>query len=139
MTMRSVVLLSRRHRLYGGAAKWNLPDVELFLFDSPAEALAKLSLGRTVVFVFDTRDYPRFKHVLRKFFSLKTDGDLIVIGQDRNLPDMPEPDMNIAVRFLPNESESEEIKQEVARLLKKRFVFAEREDNIVCVLKSSDQ
>jgi DNA-binding NtrC family response regulator len=73
--MRSVVLLSRRHRLYSAAASWDLPDVELYLYDSPSEALAKISLGQTAVFLFDTRDYPRFKHVLKKFGSMKTDAD----------------------------------------------------------------
>ena len=52
--MRMVVLLSRRHRLFAAAAGWKVPGVELFLFDSPSEALAKLSLGHSAVFVFDT-------------------------------------------------------------------------------------
>ncbi len=64
--MRMVVLLSRRHRLFAAAAGWKVPGVELFLFDSPSEALAKLSLGHTAVFVFDTRDYPRHRHVARQ-------------------------------------------------------------------------
>ena len=79
-SLRSVVLLSRRHRVYASAAEWNLPDVELFLFDSPSEALARISVGKTALFLFDTRDYPRYRHVLRKFLSMKTDADLVLVG-----------------------------------------------------------
>jgi hypothetical protein len=78
--MRMVVLLSRRHRLFAAAAGWKVPGVELFLFDSPSEALAKLSLGHSAVFVFDTRDYPRHRHVVRKFLSMKVDADLVLVG-----------------------------------------------------------
>ncbi len=78
--MRSVVLLSRRQRLYSAAADWDLPEIELFLFDSPSEALARISLGKTAVFLFDTRDYPRYKHVVRKFLSMKSDADLVIDG-----------------------------------------------------------
>ena len=120
--MRSVVLLSRRQRLYAAAADWNLPDVELYLFDSPSEALAKISLGRTAVFLFDIRDYPRFKHVLRKFMSMKTDADLVLVGQDEDLPEMPLPEMDVAVRPLPADVPVEEIQEVVLRLLQLRRV-----------------
>jgi len=120
--MRSVVLLSRRQRLYAAAADWNLPDVELYLFDSPSEALAKISLGRTAVFLFDIRDYPRFKHVLRKFISMKTDADLVLVGQDEDLPEMPLPEMDVAVRPLPADAPVEEIQEVVLRLLQLRRV-----------------
>ncbi len=120
--MRSVILLSRRHRLYGAAARWDLPEVELFLFDSPSEALARMAVGRTSVFVFDTRDYPRYRHVLRKFFSMKTDADLVLIGAEEKAqalaPDAPE----VAVRDLPADAEPEEIHQVVGRLLQLRRV-----------------
>ena len=53
----SIVLLSRRPRLYTAASDWDLPDVELYLYDSPSEALAKISLGKTAVFVFDSREF----------------------------------------------------------------------------------
>ncbi len=120
--MRSVVLLSRRHRLYSAASRWDLPDVELYLFDSPSEALAKISLGKTTVFLFDTRDYPRFKHVLRKFTSMKTDADLVIVGQDEDLPEMPEPGRDFAVRPLPADVPVEEIREVVLRLLQLRRV-----------------
>ena len=120
--MRSVVLLSRRHRIYSAAASWDLPDVELFLYDSPSEALARISLGKTSLFVFDTRDYPRFKHVVRKFLSMKTDADLVMVGQDDFPPELDSPDNRNAVRPLPADADPEEIQQVVERLLRLRRV-----------------
>lgn len=125
--MRSVVLLSRRHRLYSAAAKWDLPEVELYLFDSPSEALAKISLGKGAVFLFDTRDYPRFKHVIRKFHSLKTDTDLVIVGQESedvdSLQGNFEPDQpDVAIRHLPEDVPTDEIREVVARLLQLRNV-----------------
>ena len=80
--MRSVVLLSRRHRLYGAAADWNLPEVELFLFDSPSEALARIAVGNTAVFLFDTRDYPRYRDGLGLKFRMTT----IDVARSLDLP-----------------------------------------------------
>jgi len=120
--LRSVVLLSRRHRVYATASTWNLPDVELFLFDSPSEALARLSLGKTAVFLFDTRDYPRFKHVVRKFLSMRTDADLVVVGPAEMLAEMPDLDHEAAVRALPASTDPEEVEQVVQRLLRLRQV-----------------
>ncbi len=120
--VRSVVLLSRRHRLYGAAARWELPEVELFLFDSPSEALAKVSVGKTSVFVFDTRDYPRYRHVVRKFFSVKTDADLVLIGAEEEADALAPGNPEVAVRGLPGDTEPEEIHQVVQRLLQLRRV-----------------
>ena len=120
--MRSVVLLSRRNRVYSAAAGWNLPDVELFLYDSPSEALARISLGKTSLFVFDTRGYPRFKHVVRKFLSMKTDADLVIVGQDDILPEIVDGDHQHAVSPLPFDADPEEIQQVVERLLGLRRV-----------------
>jgi len=120
--MRSVVLLSRRPRLFAAAADWHLPDVELFLFDSPSEALAKISLGKTSVFLFDTRDYPRFKHVLRKFASMQTDADVVVVSQETESTESFEPETPVAVRHLPTEAAPDEIGEVVIRLLQLRRV-----------------
>lgn len=120
--MRSVVLLSRRHRVYSAASTWALPEVELFLYDSPSEALARISLGKTSIFVFDTRDYSRFKHVVRKFFSMKTDTDLVLVGLDELPQDLPDPDHQHAVRPLAADADPEEIQQMVERLLRLRRV-----------------
>ena len=121
--MRMVVLLSRRHRLYAAAANWQLPGVELFLFDSPSEALAKLSLGRTAVFVFDTRDYPRHRHVVRKFLSMRVDADLVLVGGEPADTDGPEPQATVApVTALADGTEPGEIFQAVERLLRLRRV-----------------
>ncbi len=120
--MRSVVLLSRRHRLYGAAADWELPDVELFLFDSPSEALARISLGKTAVFLFDTRDYPRYKHVVRKFLSMKSDADLLVVGPDDCVAEITALDHEAVITALPMEADTEEIRQTVDRKLRLRQV-----------------
>ncbi len=121
--MRSVVLLSRRHRLYGAAADWDLPDVELFLFDSPSEALARISLGESAVFLFDTRDYPRYKHVVRKFLSMKSDADLVVVGPAECVPEISALESGEAViTALPLDTDPEEIRQTVARKLRLRRV-----------------
>jgi len=120
--LRSVVLLSRRHRLYGAAAEWNLPEVELFLFDSPSEALARIAVGSTAVFLFDTRDYPRYRHVLRKFFSMKTDADVALVGPEGLLEDVEGRREDAAVRHLPPDASPEEIRQVVRRLLALRRV-----------------
>jgi DNA-binding NtrC family response regulator len=129
--MRMVVLLSRRHRLYAAAATWQVPQVELFLFDSPSEALAKLSLGRTAVFVFDTRDYPRYRHVVRKFLSMKVDADLLLVGGDAadgagtgavdGAGDLSATPAG-AVVSLPETSEPQEIFQTIERHLRLRRV-----------------
>jgi DNA-binding NtrC family response regulator len=120
--VRSVVFLSRRQRLYGAAANWLLPDVELFLFDSPSEALARIALGKTAVFLFDTRDYPRYKHVMRKFFSMKKDSDVVILGQQELDFGMGDEQVSVAVRPLPLDSDPEEIHQVVHRLLQLRNV-----------------
>lgn len=120
--MRSVVLLSRRHRLYGAAAAWELPEVELFLFDSPSEALARISLGQTAVFLFDTRDYPRYKHVVRKFLSMKSDADLLVVGPAECVPEISAIDPEAVFTALAPETDAEEIRQTVARKLTLRQV-----------------
>ncbi len=119
--LRSVVLLSRNTKLYGAASQWNLPGVELFMFESPSEALARISQGKTSVFLFDTRDYPRFRHVERKFFSMKTDADLILLGQEDFSPS-DEANPQVAVSPLPADTPVEEIKIVVARLLQLRQV-----------------
>ena len=96
--------------------------MELFLYDSPSEALARISLGKSSLFVFDTRDYPRFKHVVRKFLSMKTDTDLVIVGQEDFPPDLASPDHPHAVRPLPADADPEEIQQVVERLLRLRRV-----------------
>ncbi|MFH2050874.1 MAG: sigma-54 dependent transcriptional regulator [bacterium] len=120
--MGSIVLLSRRHRLYAAAADWDLPGSELFLFDSPSEALARINLGQTAVFIFDTRDYPRFKHVIRKFQSMKTDADLVLIGQEDPTTDPGSAPDTPGITPLPAGTPADEIAQTVQRLLKLREV-----------------
>jgi DNA-binding NtrC family response regulator len=120
--VRSVVLLSRRHRLYGAAADWDLPAVELFLFDSPSEALARISAGQTGVFLFDTRDYPRYKHVVRKFLSMNSDADLLLVGSQECLTEIKDIDHKAVITVLPLDTDPEEIRQTVDRKLRLRRV-----------------
>lgn len=120
--MPSVVLLSRRHRLYAAAADWQLPGIELFLFDSPSEALARISLGNTSVFLFDIRDYPRYKHVVRKFISLKSDADLVIVGAPESTAEIADFDVDAVVTALPLAADTEEIRQTVERKLRLRRV-----------------
>ncbi|MBK7770697.1 MAG: sigma-54-dependent Fis family transcriptional regulator [bacterium] len=120
--MRMVVLLSRRHRLFAAAAGWKVPGVELFLFDSPSEALAKLSLGHSAVFVFDTRDYPRHRHVVRKFLSMKVDADLVLVGGEDVNEDGADGAPAASVTALPETSEPAEIFQTIERHLRLRRV-----------------
>ena len=122
MSKRSVVVLTRRQKLVAQSADWDLPQVDLFVYESPSEALAKLSLAQTSVFVFDTRDYPRFKHVVRKFFSLKTDTDLVVVGHDIEMPDPSDTDTTVAVRTLSADASGGETEQVIRRLLQLRAV-----------------
>ena len=120
--MSNIVLLTRRQRLMTTALTWEWPGSELALIESPAEALAKLSLANTAVFLFDTRGYKRYKHVLRKFFSLKTDTDLVIIGME------PEPGLSgeipqgISVQPLEPDVGFDEIEHAVLRLLQLRRV-----------------
>ncbi len=120
--MPSVVLLSRHHRLYAAAADWQLPAVELFLFDSPSEALARISLGKTAVFLFDTRDYPRYKHVVRKFLSMNSDADLLIVGPEDCVPEISAIGREADITALPLDTDPEEIRQTVARKLGLRLV-----------------
>jgi DNA-binding NtrC family response regulator len=115
-------LLSRRHRLYSAAADWELPEIELFLFDSPSEALARISLGKTSVFLFDTRDYPRYKHVVRKFLSMQSDADLLIVGPAEMVPEISAIDHEAVITALPPDTDAEEIRQSVARKLRLRQV-----------------
>ena len=120
--MPSIVLLSRRPRLYAAAAEWDLPDVELYLYDAPSEALAKISLGQTAVFVFDSREYPRFKHVIRKFLSMKSDADLVVIGQESEISDLDGPELEVAIQTVPAGADPEEVYEAVLRRVQLRRV-----------------
>lgn len=120
--MHSIVLLSRRPKLTNAAAGWDLPDVELYLYDSPSEALAKISLGKTAVFVFDARDYPRFKHVIRKFNSMRSDADLVVIGQRDSEADVGAHDQEAIIHWVPAQADPEEVYEAVLRRVQLRHV-----------------
>jgi len=118
----SVVILSRNMRLVGSASRWELPEVELFMFEAPSEALARIAQGKTSVFLFDTRDYPRHRHVERKFFSMNTDADLVLLGQSEEDVPSAESNRTVAVRTLPADTPHDEIQVVVQRLLQLRDV-----------------
>ena len=123
-TAHSVVLLSRRPELYKTVADWQLPDTELFLYDVPSEALAKVSMGKVSLFLFDTDRYPRYKHVVRKFLSLKGDADLVVLGATDAAEELSGPQRSVAVRTLPVGTDPDELRVVVERLLQMRRVRA---------------
>ncbi|PID79733.1 sigma-54-dependent Fis family transcriptional regulator [bacterium DOLZORAL124_64_63] len=109
-------------RLVGSASRWELPQVELFMFEAPSEALARIAQGHTSVFLFDTRDYPRHRHVERKFFSMNTDADLVLLGQSPEDALAAEAGRTVAVRALPEDTPHDEIQVVVQRLLQLRDV-----------------
>ena len=82
-----LVVLGRRPALLREVASWHLPEVELVAFESPSEALARLTDGRGALLLFDTVGYARSRHVVRKFLSLPGDADLVVLGEADLLAD----------------------------------------------------
>ncbi len=74
------VLLGRRPALYKTVAMWQLPDIDLHVHDSPSEALAALSDGQGLLFLFDTTGYTRTRHVINTFLGLKGDTDMVLLG-----------------------------------------------------------
>jgi len=120
-----LVLLSRRPQLFKEVAGWELPQVELYLHDSPSEALAHLARGEAGLFLFDTGGFPRFRHVIRKFFSLKGDADLVVVGEGDELADLETEPRTGAVRRLAAETPVAELRLIVERLLRMREVRAQ--------------
>ncbi len=124
MAGQPVVLLSRRPALFKDASSWRLEDSDLYLQESPSEALSLLAAGDAVVFLFDTEGYSRFRHVIRKFFSLKGDADLVVLGNRDALSGLEENHRAVAVRLLPGDIASEELRIVIDRLLRLRKVRA---------------
>ncbi len=120
--MSAIVLLSRRSRLIAAAREWEIPDTELYLFESPSEALAKISLGTTVVFVFDAREYPRFRHVVRKFASMNSDADLLLVGHEQEIAGSDAADFDVAVQSIAGNADPDEIEQAVRRRVQLRQV-----------------
>ncbi len=73
--------------------------------------------------MFDTRDYPRFRHVLRKFSSLNQDTDLVLVG-DLDPGELAVEGLGDAVAVLPAAADPAELKQTVSRVLQLREVRA---------------
>ena len=113
----AVVILSRRSALFKVAADWHLPEVDLYLHDSPSEALARFAEGLGSLLVFDTVEYRRYRHIIEKFLSLKGDADLILLGAPEVVDDLPHTTGRGTVRRLAADGPSEELRQEVERLL----------------------
>ncbi|MFO7653876.1 MAG: sigma-54 dependent transcriptional regulator [Candidatus Krumholzibacteriia bacterium] len=125
MAATPLVLLSRRPALYKLVADWDLPDVDVFVHDAPAEALAQLAGGGATLFLFDTVDFARTRHVVRKFVSLKSDADLVILGEEEALADLAEEVRGVASNFLPADAPEDEIRVVVERLLQLRKVRRE--------------
>jgi DNA-binding NtrC family response regulator len=121
VAQKPLVVLSRRQELYKEVASWKLPGVDLYLHESPSEALAQLADGQAVLFLFDTAGYTRYRHVIRKFFSQGVDADLFVLGELDVLAGVEE-DRSVAVRHLPSDAPFPEIRNVIERLLQLREV-----------------
>ncbi|MFH1844448.1 MAG: sigma-54 dependent transcriptional regulator [bacterium] len=117
-----LVVLSRRPALYKEVADWQLPEVELYLYDSPSEALAEVAAGQSVMLLFDTSEYTRHRHVIRKFFSLRGDSDLVVLGDQGILSDWEEQSRIGSSRLLPVDVTAAELRGVIQRLLLLREV-----------------
>jgi len=119
----SVVVLSKQPSLFKLVADWQLEDVDLFLHDSPSEALAMLSDGQASLFLFDTTGFRRYRHVIDKFLTLKGDADLIVIGEPAVLAGRDDLGTRAgAVRRVDPLATPEELRREVERLLRLRRI-----------------
>ena len=117
-----LVVLSRRQDLFKEIAGWNLPAIDVFLHDSPSEALAELASGQAVLFLFDTKGYQRYRHVIRKFYSLKGDADLVVLAEVDVLADWEDTQRLGTSRRLPTDVPVAELRSVVQRLLLLRQV-----------------
>jgi DNA-binding NtrC family response regulator len=117
-----LILLSRRPVLYKEVASWRLPEVEVYLFDSPSEALASLATGKAVLFLFDTSNYARYRHVVRKFTLLRGDADLVVLGDEDALAGWEDEPRLGTSRRLPTDVPFAELRIVVERLLRLREV-----------------
>jgi DNA-binding NtrC family response regulator len=118
----SVAVLGRRPAWFKTIADWRLADVSLTLHDSPSEALAVFADGSGELLIFDTVDYGRSRHVVEKFLSLKGDADLILLGEPAVLVGLQDKPHRGAVRRLAPTVAQDELRLEVARLLKLREV-----------------
>ena len=125
MEDRIVVLLGKQTGLYKAVADWRLPNVNLFINDSPSEALAFLADGRGDLLIFDTAGYRRTAHVMDKFMSLKGDADLVVIGDPAVLSGLGARSNRGAVRRVDHGTPPAELRTIVERLLNQRIVRAQ--------------
>jgi len=116
-----LVLLGRRPALFREVAEWRLPEVDLYAYESPSEALALLADGRAALLLFDTNGYARSRHVIRKFLSLPGDADLVVLGEPELVPAAERPAAGDVVRLGPD-APSAELRVVVERLLRLRAV-----------------
>jgi len=117
-----VVILSRRPALFKTAANWRLPGVNLYVNDSPSEALAHFADGRGALLVFDTSEFARTRHVVEKFLTSKGDADLLVLGGEDVLAGLQDKPHRGALRRLDLETAGDTLRQEVERLLRLRNV-----------------
>ncbi len=122
MERSTFVLLGRRTELYKTVANWRLPDVELYVNESPSEALAALADGQGLMLIFDTVGYKRIRHVIAKFMSLKGDADLILLGDQSMLDGAVAVPHEGMIRRLDPDIPADELRLVVERLLRLRSV-----------------
>jgi len=119
-----VVLLGRNPALYKIIADWQLPDVDLYVHDSPSEALAAFADGRGALLLFDSSGFQSTAHIIDTFHTMKGDADLIVLGEPAVLSGLQENPRRSRIRRLDLTATPEELRNMVERLLRLRNVRA---------------
>jgi DNA-binding NtrC family response regulator len=119
-----VVLLGRNPALYKIIADWQLPDVDLYVHDSPSEALAAFADGRGALLLFDSSGFQNTAHIIDTFHTMKGDADLIVLGEPAVLSGLQENPRRSRIRRLDLSATPEELRNMVERLLRLRNVRA---------------
>ncbi len=117
-----VVLLGRNPALYKILADWQLPAVDLYIHESPSEALAAFADGLGALFLFDTSGYQNTGHIIDTFQAMKGDADLIVLGDPAVLSDRNEIPRRGRIRRLDLTASPEELRNVMERLLRLRSV-----------------
>ncbi len=114
--------MGRNPALYKLVADWQLPDVSLYVHESPSEALAALTDGQAAIFLFDTSSFQTTRHIIDKVLSLKGDADLVILGEPAVLQDLKDSPNHHLIRRLDLSASPEELRNLIERLLRLRDI-----------------
>ncbi len=117
-----LILLSRDPELHREVASWRLPGVDVFIHESPSEALAAVSGGRPVMLILDAGGFGRPRPIVRKFRELGGDADLVILGGREGIDAGPEPGGIGTTQALPADLPRGELRDVVERLLRLRRI-----------------